>query len=158
MLEVISPMVNKYVMKNNQSHKSFTHHFQVRFRDCDPAGIAFFANVFNWAHDTFEEFIQTAGVEWSHWFKSDKYLVPFKKVESEFFKPFYAGSTYSIRVTVDRLGQSSFTMKYDFLENETLHAQVLMTHVFIDASHKQKCDIPPNIREKLEPYLSPLQI
>jgi acyl-CoA thioesterase FadM len=136
-------------------NKIFHKNLIIKFRECDPAGIAYFANVFSWAHDTFEEFIPVAGIPWDRWFSTKTYLVPIKHTESDFQRPFKAGTTYLIQAAVEKIGNSSFTMLYRFssASGSEIHASVRMTHVFLDAQSMQKVSIPTEVQQVLTPYL-----
>jgi YbgC/YbaW family acyl-CoA thioester hydrolase len=131
----------------------FEKEFQFRFREADPAGIGYFAHVFSFAHDAFEDFIQAAGFTWKEWFQTKEYLIPIRHAESDFQRPFLPGDRYQIRVSVGKLGDSSFQMKYQFRQGEHQHAEVRMTHVFLDARSKQKISVPDAVRNRLKVYL-----
>jgi len=131
----------------------FKKEFQVRFREADPAGIGYFAHVFSFAHDAFEDFIVAAGFHWKEWFLTKEYIVPIRHTECSFLKPFLPGENYQISVSVAKLGDSSFQMKYLFLQGPHQHATVLMTHVFLDAKSKGKMSIPEIVRNRLKVYL-----
>ena len=131
----------------------FKKDFQVRFREADPAGIGYFANVFSFAHDAFEDFIQAAGFTWKEWFLTKDYIIPIRHTECNFTRPFLPGDVYQISVSVAKLGDSSFQMKYQFLQGANLHAEVRMTHVFLDYKSKQKIPVPELVRNRLKVYL-----
>ncbi len=132
-------------------------HFQkeilLRFREADPAGILFFGNVFSLAHDCFEDFIQAAGFTWKEWFETKDYLIPIRHTECNYLKPFRPGESYRIQASVARLGDSSFQMKYVFSQDSQVHAEVRMTHTFMDARSKSKISVPDLVRERLKVYL-----
>lgn len=130
----------------------FQKEFQLHFREADPAGIMFFGNVFSLAHDCFEDFIQAAGFTWQEWFKTTEYIVPIRHTESNYLKPFIPGDQYQITASVDRLGDSSFTMKYVFAQGTQIHAEVKMTHTFLDARSKNKISVPTTVRDRLKVY------
>lgn len=133
-------------------HNHFRKEIQIRFREADPAGIAFFANIFDQAHDLFEEFIQQAGFTWKEWFASQDYIVPIRHTECTYHKPFKAGQKYDVVVSIAKLGNSSFTMKYLFVQNSHLYADVKMTHVFLSAQNKEKISIPAGIKTLLSNF------
>jgi acyl-CoA thioester hydrolase/1,4-dihydroxy-2-naphthoyl-CoA hydrolase len=131
----------------------FKKEIQLRFREADPAGILFFGNVFALAHDCFEDFIQAAGFTWQEWFKTKEYMIPIRHTESNYLKPFIPGDKYQITATVARIGDSSFQMKYIFSQESNIHADVRMTHTFLDAKTKQKISVPELVRNRLKAYL-----
>lgn len=137
----------------SNSHSQFRKEIQLRFREADPAGILFFGNVFSLAHDCFEDFIQDAGFTWKEWFHTKEYLIPIRHTESNFLKPFRPGEKYTITATVARIGDSSFQMKYVFSQGSNIHADVRMTHTFLEAKSHQKISVPDTVRNRLNRYL-----
>ncbi|MEZ0391429.1 MAG: acyl-CoA thioesterase [Pseudobdellovibrionaceae bacterium] len=131
----------------------FQKEIQLRFREADPAGILFFGNLFGLAHDCFEDFIQAAGFTWQEWFHTKDYLIPIRHTECNYLKPFRPGEKYQVTVTVAKIGDSSFQMRYHFLQGTNLHADVRMTHTFLDARTQQKISVPNSIRNRLKVYL-----
>ncbi len=137
--------------------KSMTKVFQttktITFRDCDPAGIMFFGNIFAFAHDAFEEFIQKAGYTYKDWFATTEYMIPIRHTEADFRAPFRAGHTYDITVSVASFGETSFKMKYVFSDKAHVHATVYMVHAVLDQKTKQKLALPAVLQTRLRPYL-----
>lgn len=132
----------------------FQKEIQLRFREADPAGIMFFGNIFGWAHDCFEDFIEATGFTWKRWFQTQDYIVPIRHTECNYLRPFRPGETYTITASVARIGESSFQMKYVFSQHNHLHAEVRMTHAFVDAHSKGKISVPESVRECLKVYLN----
>lgn len=133
--------------------KQFFKKLTVRFREGDPARIAYFANTLSWAHDCFEDFIQDAGFSYNEWFRTQQYMVPIRHVECNYNKPFLPGETYQIQAEVAQITNSSFQMKYTFSLHQEKHAEVLMVHTFLDASNAKKTPVPDLVRQRLTPYL-----
>lgn len=141
----------------------FKKDFQLHFREADPAGIMFFGNIFGLAHDCFEDFIEAAGFTWKEWFHTTQYMIPIRHTESNYLKPFQPGEKYQIQASVSRLGDSSFQMKYKFLKpplmeaqashQQIIHAEVTMTHTFLDAATHSKISVPELVRNRLKVFL-----
>lgn len=155
---------------NAMAHESTNHPFisqiEVRFGDCDPAGIMFFPRIFEFAHSVFEEFIEHTQIGWSQWFRKGPFIVPLRHVNSDFFRPFLPGRKYQVHSYVSKLGSSSFEMTYEFFGTASgqagdanfqgelpLHARVQMVHVFADSTTKTKIEIPEDLRKKLSVFL-----
>jgi len=140
-------------MKKN---KTFTRPIQIRFHEADPAGIVYFANVFSIAHDTFEEFIEVAGVPWGEWFRKGPYFVPIRHAECDYLAPFRPGQKYRVQTEVARIGETSFQMKYTFQsgpkKKPQTHAIVTMVHAFVSAKTKKKIKVPARYQKALKPY------
>ncbi|KYG63280.1 thioesterase [Bdellovibrio bacteriovorus] len=127
------------------------------FRESDPAGIMFFGNIFGFAHDAFEEFIQAAGYTYQGWFGQRDLIIPIRHTESDFLSPFFPGQTYDIAVTVASFGETSFKMKYVFTQSGKTNAVVHMVHSVVDGKTKQKAALPAEMKSRLEPYLEALK-
>ena len=136
----------------NQSKAPFKQEIQVRFRESDAAGILFFANLFDLAHDCFEDFIVACGLPWDEWFKSQEFIVPIRHTCCDFFAPLLPGQKYQIQVTVSELKSSSFELKYAFMKGDKIHAELKMVHVFVNKSTGQKMDIPARIQPALKAH------
>jgi acyl-CoA thioesterase FadM len=133
--------------------KSFSQTISIRFRQADPAGIAFFGNVPGFAHDCFEDFIVDLGMTWAEWFQSEHFIVPIRHLECNFHSPFFAGKKYQVEAVVAQIRDSSFQMKYTFSKDQKPCAEVTMVHTFLDKKSKKKISIPETIRSRLEKYL-----
>lgn len=131
----------------------FQKEIQIRFHEADPAGILFFGNIFALAHGCFEDFIQAAGFTWKEWFHTKDYMIPIRHTESNYLKPFRPGEKYQVTVTVAKIGNSSFQMKYLFSSALGTHADVRMTHAFLEAKSLQKTSVPETVRNRLKVYL-----
>lgn len=123
------------------------------FRECDPAGIMFFGNIFGIAHDAFEEFIVEAGYQYNEWFKQSHFIIPIRHTECDYLAPFRAGQSYDITVSVSSFGTSSFRMKYQFSQNGKPHAVVQMVHSVLEYPSFKKIPLPEMIQSRLAPYL-----
>ena len=125
------------------------------FREADPAQIMFFGNIFGWAHDTFELFIQDAGIPWKEYFQLQDYFIPIRHTSADFLAPFFPGKTYEVEACIEKISQSSFTMKYTFSSSQNICAKVVMIHTFVDPKTKEKTSIPEKFLQKMTPYLLP---
>lgn len=136
--------------------KPFETKIEVKFRHGDAAGIMYFAHIFSFAHDVFEEFIVNCGFTWSEWFASKQYLVPIRHTACDYLSPFKAGQTYHVQASVQKISESSFTMLYEFSLDSKPCARVSMTHVYVDPQTGQKIPIPREHHRKIEKYAATL--
>lgn len=134
-------------------NKVFYTNKTLTFREADPAGIMFFGNVFAFAHDAFEEFIVAAGYGYNEWFGKFEFIIPIRHTEANYLSPFLPGQTYQIAVSVAKLGETSFQMKYVFSKENKTHAVVTMVHAVANRKTLQKMPVPELIRNRLKPYL-----
>ena len=124
----------------------------IRFHHGDPAGISFFANVYPMAHDTFEDFLQQLGFEWSLWFANEEWAVPLRHTSCDYFQPLFPGKQSTITVLVEHLGESSLKMKYLIKNGDTMAAEVTLVHTFMNIRTRKKMTMPSFVRDRLEAY------
>lgn len=132
--------------------KVFRTQLRIKFREADPAQIMYFGQLFNLAHDCFEEFIVDAGYVWSDWFRKGELMVPIRRAEADYLAPFVPGQTYNVEVRVAEIRQTSFRMHYRFFQGSKLHAEVSMVHAVLRSADHSKLDLPPEMRSRLEVY------
>lgn len=122
----------------------------ISFNEADPAGILFYGNIFSMALEAYEQFvIQGLSISWKEWFTHPDWVVPVKQAKADFFAPLFPGEHCEAVVTLSNIGTSSFQLKCDFYQRETLCAAVETVHVFCSRSPFQKQPIPKEILEKL---------
>ncbi len=131
---------------------AYTQSFVPKFHDADPAGIMFFGNVYAKAHGTYETFVEHLGFTWKEWFANETWAVPIRHSECEHLAPIFPGQSYDVECRLEKIGTSSFTMKYVFTSSKATHAEVTIVHAFVDLKKKAKCEMPSVVRERLEAY------
>ena len=132
----------------------FQKPYRANFRQADPAGILFFAQAFNIAHDVYESFIEHLGFSYKEWFDNGNWGVPIRHSEANHLKPLRPGEVYDVQVQVDRIGTSSVTLLYVIMKAGQIHCETRLVHTFYDIHRGSKCDIPSNVRETLARYQS----
>jgi 4-hydroxybenzoyl-CoA thioesterase len=91
----------------------FTTSILVRFGDLDPAGIAYYPNLVNYLHESFEDFFAGhVGRPYPEVYR-EGIGFPTVKVEMEFLHPVHYGDRVSVGVVVERLGRSSVQLRYE---------------------------------------------
>lgn len=118
----------------------------IKFYDCDPAGILFFANIFKLAHSTLESYLTSKYNYFSH----NKWFFLIKDCSANYFAPISLGTTVNIELFSTQIRSKGFSLYYAFLsENGQLLAEVKTVHICADRETK----IPSNIPEDLLKYL-----
>ncbi len=79
-------------------------------------------------------------------------MIPIRHCESDYTGPLYPGEFYMVDAFVQKLGQTSFQMKYLFRKDENICVEVSMVHAFMDAKTRQKITIPLSVRQRLSPF------
>jgi 1,4-dihydroxy-2-naphthoyl-CoA hydrolase len=125
---------------------------KINFYDCDPAGILFYARLFEINHSVYEEMINSFKLKESYWF-NDKFVVPIIKTDGAYFKPLKGGETISINLSVTLLKENSFELTYEWTDEAgDLAAKARTVHVFVDKKRWKKIPIYEDIIKGLESH------
>ena len=128
---------------------------RIRFADADSAGVMFFANILPHAHAVLEELVTTAGIPWERWFADPDHLIPLRRVEVDYHKPLYPGRTVPAAIGVEKLGRSAVHFAVRFWDGAgRLSNLVRFVCVFVRPADMGIISIPPDIKEKLRPFLA----
>jgi len=124
----------------------YTHETTIRLRDTDAAGVVYFSAAFDLAHEAFEAFMDSVGMDIGIILRSNAYDLPIVNAEARFIKPMFAGDRIRIGVLVTRMGETSFTLSYRFRnrgDEETVYASI--THVVVHRVERKKIAIPKEL-------------
>ncbi len=127
--------------------------FQVHFDDADPAGIAFFGNIFKKIHQCYEEFLNAMGVDLKQWFLNPEVIAPIRHSEAEYFKTLFPFETYSVDIKVLSLSESTFRLEFTVHQDGDKNSVVRTTHVCCSPKNFQKVLIPEKLKMELEKFL-----
>ncbi len=126
---------------------------RINFFDCDPAGIFFFARVYELCHSSYEEMIQSFNLNEDYW-TNEKYIVPILKSEASYHKPIKYGETVTVEIHVNNLRTSSFELNYEIKNAEReICTKVKTVHIFVNKNTWQKIEIVENVKKGLEKIL-----
>jgi 4-hydroxybenzoyl-CoA thioesterase len=90
----------------------FTTRILVRFGDLDAAGIAYYPNLVNFLHESFEDFfVGHVGRPYPEVY-AEGLGFPTVKLEVDFVSPVRYGDHVDMRLTVEKVGRSSVQMRY----------------------------------------------
>jgi len=130
----------------------FTIKRKINFYDCDPAGILFYAKLFEISHSVYEEMINSFNLKKNYW-NNDEFVVPIIKTDGAYFKPLRAGETVSINLTVTLRKENSFELTYEWINKSgELAAKARTVHVFVDKNRWVKIPIYADIEKGLESH------
>ena len=137
------------------TNKIFQHKITVPFQDIDAAGIVFFAHLFRYAHETYEQFMSDIGLSLARILQEREYLLPLIHAEADYLIPLQHGDSIRISLSVEKIGNSSFTLVYIFEDEKGRERAVTRTlHVVINAQDKKKVCIPAELNLALKNYTS----
>ncbi len=145
--------VSSAILTTMAKSKSFQCESKLRFHQADPSGWMFFGAAFELMHDCYEDFVVSMGFEWPKWFNNSEWAVPIRATEAEYNNVIRPGEVLQIDVSVLKVGETSFTLAFDFRQKEKSACVVKSTHTFLDKKNGQKRPIPDEIRQKLEAQL-----
>lgn len=130
----------------------FRHRLRVRYNECDAQGIVFNSNYLMFFDVTITE-------HWREAFGSyDKALERFGvdvvvgEANVRYFSPARFDDELDIDLSVEKLGTTSMTTKYDVSRNGDRIAEGRIRHVFVDPAQGGKREIPTEMRATLERY------
>jgi len=116
---------------------------------CDIGGILFFAKIFDLTHSAYEEFVLSSNLK-QNYFANKLFAMPLINTSAEFYKPIKLHQELEIKITVSRIGNSSFELTTKFFdETGDTKATVITNHVFVDKVDFKKVDIPNEFKALL---------
>lgn len=125
----------------------FKRRVQVRFKDCDPAGIVFYPRYFEMINDTVEDFFAQY-LEYPFHKMAPENGVPTAGIETRFLAPSRHGDDLVITFSVRRLGRTSMTYDQTARCGEETRFETVATLVHVDAAGRP-VRWPDAIAEKL---------
>lgn len=123
----------------------------VRMHDTDMAGIIFFANQFRFVHDALEDFCESEGLGFDRLFHEENFVFVIVHAEADYKATLRVGDKLEVHLTVENVGNSSFTIEYKiYKKNAVLAGTAKTVHVTLDAKSRKKIPIPAALRKILE--------
>lgn len=126
----------------------FTHRIEVRFRDCDPLG-----HVNN---AVYLSYLEAARFSWwrrvfgPEGFTAHGFIIA--RIEIDYRKPAMPADRLLVRLRVDAIGTSSFTLRYEIANTRTreLIAEAKSVQVAYDYKAARSTPISADLRARLE--------
>lgn len=130
----------------------FTTHNKVRMHDTDMAGILYFPRQFRFAHEAFEDLVESIGFSFDHLFRTMPFVFVIVHAEADYMQPLHVGDKLRVELHVQKIGTTSFTIHYNIFRGKELTGTALTTHVCLDTHTRKKIHIPEEFRIALEKY------
>lgn len=130
----------------------FSVEYKIMFSDTDPGGIVFFANYFKVAHFAYEQFFASLNLT-HNYFLDEEYVIPIVNSSADFKSPVKFGDEIICGVYVEKVGTTSFTLKYDMIVNNKIAAEVKTNHVFVKKNNFTKTELPNDLKLILKEHL-----
>ncbi len=133
----------------------FVHEQLVRFSHCDPAGIVYFPDFFDFAHATMEDWFREAlGVALPSLIRDRRIGTPTVGIEADFVRPLSMGDVLRNELSVLKLGNASVKLRYEGLKDGERHLGITQTIVFMDLDAGRAVPVPEDLRPAIERYLA----
>ena len=137
----------------------FTYPVRISLRDGDAAGVLFFGRYFALAHDAYETFLDSHGLNIGHLIRTTSYLIPVVHAESDYRRPLFVGEQAVIRLRVVELRSRTFTLDYEFLNADGhLACRLRTVHCAVNTRTRRAVALPPDVVTALKSELEPGQL
>ncbi len=126
---------------------------RIRFGDCDPAGIVFFAAWFAMANAAIEDwFTEALGIDFHHLHGERRIGTGFAHAEADFFAPGMMGDYVTITPLVARVGGASYTLTVHIHRQEQELVRLNLVTATTDLDARRAVPIPSDLRAALDAY------
>jgi acyl-CoA thioesterase FadM len=126
---------------------------QIRFSDCDPAGIVYTPRFVDLMNGVLEDFFPEAlGLDYYGFIRDQKTGLGYVKVDCDFFLPGLMGDALTFSVAVERIGGASatFIVHGHRGEDEIVRGRLVM--VTTSLLQHRAIPLPPELRNALVAY------
>jgi len=128
---------------------------QVRFSDCDPAGIVFFPQYLVMLNGFVEQwFDEGLRVPYAQLIGERRTGLPTVRLEVDFTAISRHGDGLVLSTQVEKLGRSSLTLRTEFHGGEELRLRCRQVLVCTSLLSHRPQPLPENLRAALAPYLA----
>lgn len=128
----------------------FTTAIEVRFGDCDPAGIVYYPALYHYCHIAFEEAWRgPLGTPYPDLVTRERLGFPTVHVETDFLSPARYGDTIAVEVSVTRVGASSVVFRFEGRVGDRDVLRSSHTKVCVDLDTFETIPIPEPHRAAL---------
>ncbi|MCB1900872.1 acyl-CoA thioesterase [Cognatazoarcus halotolerans] len=126
---------------------------EVRFGDCDPAGIVFFPNYFRMLNSVVEDWWAALGTPWTSLVSVRRIGTPTVRLDSEFVQPSYFGETLRFHLSVVSLGGSSLTLEHVAIGGDSARMRVRQVMVATSLDTHRSIPWPEDVREAITRFM-----
>jgi acyl-CoA thioester hydrolase len=135
----------------SQDEPRFYKTLEVRYADTDAQGHVFFANYLTYFDEAFTGYLHAIGCPPRALVESGVDVV-YRDAHCEYLGRSLFEDVLRIGVTMDRIGNTSFTTRYVIEKDAELIARGTLTNVCVDAKTLTKVPVPDVIRDAVARY------
>jgi acyl-CoA thioester hydrolase len=129
----------------------FVHRLRVRFHECDPQGVVFYAHYFAYVDVALTEMWREAFGSYGDVIAAGTDVVVVQAA-STFRASARFDDDLDVELRIERLGTTSMAMTTAIRRDDELLVDGRIVHVFVDAATMGKKAIPDHMRAALEAY------
>jgi acyl-CoA thioester hydrolase len=133
--------------------KEFSHRIRVRFSDCDPQNVLFYANHLEYFDVAITELWREATESYDAMTEGGVDVVV-AQASIRYLAPVRFDAEVDVSVAITRLGNTAMSSRLVISEAGELRSEGELRHVFVSVDSGEKLPIPGAIRAGLEPYLA----
>ena len=128
----------------------WTHHQTIRLRHTDAAGVIFYPRLLEMTHEAYEALLDELGRPLAGALAAREPIAPIVRCEADFRRPMTLGTAVAIEISVEREGESSYTLGYVFRGGDGAElARASVTHAAIDRETGRSVPLTPEMRKGL---------
>lgn len=128
----------------------FSEHFVVRLPHTDAAGVIFYAKIFEIEEELFERWLELGGFSVAAMIAGRLAPTPIVHCTADFRRPVRVGERLTARLAGVEIGQSGYTLAWNFLREGEIAMSARVKRVAIDAARGGSVDLPEQFRAWLE--------
>ncbi len=131
----------------------FSTLINVRFGDCDPAGLVYYPVLFHYCHAAMEEFFAARGGRpYARLLEEERVGFPTANVRAEFFVPLVYGDAAEVEVWASSVGRTSVTFEYRLrrASDRTLCATATHVQVCMNLDTRRPVPLTDALRRAFE--------
>lgn len=147
--------------------RPFRYPYEVKWGDCDPAGLVYYPRFFGLFHDTMEAWFDRAlRIPYRELILERRLGLPSVHVEADFLAPCQFGDELEVQLTLVKLGTASFTLSYRVIgsdagpspaskEGERLSGRTVCVLMDLDPGQKTfrtAVPIPADLRASMQAF------
>lgn len=128
---------------------AFKWRLRVRFSDTDASGRIHYSAMFRFMEAAEDEFLRSLGLSYAAMEKSRGVLFPRVHVEAQFVAPLHYDDVVDSEVTVERVGETAFTLYFDASKDGVPVARGRVTAVCVSMETERPVLLPAELSEAL---------
>ena len=123
----------------------------VKLNHTDAAGVIFYGRLFELGQEVVENYLNSIGFGIGEMLRSKDFITPVVHCDADYTLPMRVGDVIKINISMEKIGGSSFTTFYEFLNEEGhLCAKAHTTNVTIRKNTGKTIPIHPEMRAEME--------